>query len=197
MGKAEQTRRMIIEKAAPIFNKKGYLGTSISDLTKSAGLTKGAIYGNFKDKNEIALQVFDYNVNKITEELMAEVFKSDDAVEMLLTVADFFLKNAIDIYKRGGCPIINAAADSDDINISLNRKVKEKIEWLKSMIARIIDGGIAKKKFISSVDSNSFASVAISLIEGGSLLSKTTGDMEFLRNSINQLKTQIMSIKNP
>jgi len=50
MGKAEQTRRMIIEKAAPIFNKKGYLGTSISDLTKSTGLTKGAIYGNFKDK---------------------------------------------------------------------------------------------------------------------------------------------------
>ena len=195
MGKAEQTRQLIIEKAAPIFNKKGYLGTSISDLTESTGLTKGAIYGNFKNKNEIALEAFEYNANKIISEFMSEVFKSDDAIEMLLSVADFFLNNSADIYKRGGCPIINAAADSDDTNIYLNRKVKEQIEGLRSMIAQIIDEGIAKDKIISSVNSNTFASVAISLIEGGSLLSKTTGDMKFLSNSIKQLKEMIINIK--
>jgi TetR/AcrR family transcriptional regulator, transcriptional repressor for nem operon len=195
MGKAEQTRQRIIEKSAPLFNKKGYLGTSISDLTKSTGLTKGAIYGNFKNKNEIALEAFEFNIGKVIGDLMKDVTKSNDAIDMLMAIADFFLHNAIDIYKRGGCPIVNAAADSDDTNLLLNKKVKEKIEGLKSMIVQIINEGIKKGRIIPSVNSPSFASVAISLIEGGSLLSKTTGDMEFLRNSINQLKALVMTIK--
>ncbi|HEV8130883.1 MAG TPA: TetR/AcrR family transcriptional regulator, partial [Acidobacteriota bacterium] len=32
MTKGEQTRRQIVEKAAPLFNRKGYEGTSLSDL---------------------------------------------------------------------------------------------------------------------------------------------------------------------
>ena len=48
--KAEQTSEFIIQKVAPIFNKHGYYGTSMSDLTQATGLTKGAIYGNFKNK---------------------------------------------------------------------------------------------------------------------------------------------------
>ncbi|HAE68223.1 MAG TPA: TetR/AcrR family transcriptional regulator, partial [Sphingobacterium sp.] len=54
MSKAEQTRQYIIEKTAPIFNKKGYFATSLSDITTATGLTKGSIYGNFKDKDDLA-----------------------------------------------------------------------------------------------------------------------------------------------
>ena len=60
--KARQTRQFIIDKAAPVFNKKGVSGTSLSDLTRATGLTKGSIYGNFKDKDEVAVCVFQYNL---------------------------------------------------------------------------------------------------------------------------------------
>jgi TetR/AcrR family transcriptional regulator, transcriptional repressor for nem operon len=67
MEKSERTKHYIIEKAAAIFNMYGYAGTSISQLTKEIGMTKGAIYGNFKDKDEIALASFDYNFSKISK----------------------------------------------------------------------------------------------------------------------------------
>ncbi len=60
MNKAERTRHFIIEKAAPIFNTKGYAGTSLSDMTEATGLTKGSIYGNFADKDEVALACFEH-----------------------------------------------------------------------------------------------------------------------------------------
>ncbi|MFW6333752.1 MAG: TetR family transcriptional regulator, partial [Desulfosalsimonas sp.] len=41
--KSERTRRRIIEKAAPVINKKGAAGTSIADLADATGLTKGGI----------------------------------------------------------------------------------------------------------------------------------------------------------
>ena len=46
--KAEKTKEYIIATSAPIFNKQGYAGTSMSDITKATGLTKGVLYGNFK-----------------------------------------------------------------------------------------------------------------------------------------------------
>ncbi|RKM92681.1 TetR/AcrR family transcriptional regulator, partial [Aquimarina sp. AD10] len=61
MIRSEKTRQLIIKKTASIFNKKGYTGTYLSDLTNATGLTKGSIYGNFKDKNEVALEAFRYN----------------------------------------------------------------------------------------------------------------------------------------
>ena len=44
MGKAERTKIFIAEKTAPLFNQKGYAGTSLNDMTDATGLTKGAIY---------------------------------------------------------------------------------------------------------------------------------------------------------
>jgi len=69
--KSDRTRALIVEKSASLFNRKGFHGTSLSDIMEATGLTKGGIYGNFKReglnkkgvKEEIALAAFEYNVN--------------------------------------------------------------------------------------------------------------------------------------
>ena len=69
VGKAEETRQTIIEKAAVIFNKNGYQRTTMSTLTRALGLTKGAIYGHFTDKDELAVEAFRYSVRQMSERL--------------------------------------------------------------------------------------------------------------------------------
>jgi len=71
--KAERTTAYIIKTVAPVFNKHGYVGTSMSDLTEATGLTKGALYGNFENKEALALSSFEYN-SKI---LLAAIDKRD------------------------------------------------------------------------------------------------------------------------
>ena len=65
LSKSERTKKFIIEKTAPVFNEKGYAGTSMNDLMMVTGLTKGSIYGNFQNKDEVALAAFDYNFGKV------------------------------------------------------------------------------------------------------------------------------------
>ena len=60
MTKGEQTRRNIVEAAAPIFNKRGYEGSSLNDLMQATGLKKGGIYRHFSSKEELAAKAFDY-----------------------------------------------------------------------------------------------------------------------------------------
>ena len=47
ISKSDRTKQFIVEKTAPVFNEKGYAGTSLTDLTNATRLTKGSIYGNF------------------------------------------------------------------------------------------------------------------------------------------------------
>ncbi len=195
MRKAEQTRQTIIEKAAPIFNKKGYLGTSISDLTESTGLTKGAIYGNFKDKNDIALAAFEYNVMKIIIGVRTEIEKADTAIEKLLAIPRYYMKNFKEIFENGGCPITNTAADSDDTNTELNKRVKEIINGLKNYIIQIINEGISKKEISSSIDPAAIAAGIIALSQGGCLLSKACGDANYLKSSLKQTEDLITNIR--
>ncbi|MFT5691970.1 MAG: AcrR family transcriptional regulator [Oceanicoccus sp.] len=54
----EQKRRELTNSAALLFNQKGVLGASISDIGKNLGVTKGAIYHHFKDKEELILSCY-------------------------------------------------------------------------------------------------------------------------------------------
>jgi len=54
---ALSTRDRIITTAAALFAERGYMATSIGDITKDLGLTRGALYFHFTSKAELALEV--------------------------------------------------------------------------------------------------------------------------------------------
>lgn len=54
-GKRARTREALIDAAAHVIGEKGYDRTSLEDVARRAGMTRGAIYGNFKDKEELFL----------------------------------------------------------------------------------------------------------------------------------------------
>src|ERR1700674_4907506 len=60
MTRGEQTRKKIVRAAAPIFNKRGYEGSSVSDLMEATSPKKGGIYRHFSSKEELAAEAFDY-----------------------------------------------------------------------------------------------------------------------------------------
>jgi len=57
-GRGEGTRRCILDEAALAFAHNGYAGTSLNDVIKQTGLTKGAFYFHFPSKEALALEVF-------------------------------------------------------------------------------------------------------------------------------------------
>jgi len=57
--RSKATRKIIIEKTAHIFNRKGYAGTSLADLTVATQLTKGRVYDAPKQPANLLLGDFD------------------------------------------------------------------------------------------------------------------------------------------
>ncbi|KIF79459.1 TetR family transcriptional regulator [Streptomyces sp. 150FB] len=58
-ARARTTRRYLLEAAARLFHERGYVGTSISDISAESGRTSGAIYFHFVNKERLALAILE------------------------------------------------------------------------------------------------------------------------------------------
>jgi len=58
-------RDEILHKAATLFRKKGFKGTSMQDLAKEVGIRKGSLYYYFNSKNEIFQEILDKGFNPL------------------------------------------------------------------------------------------------------------------------------------
>src|ERR1700709_183863 len=52
--RAIRTRAAVLDAAAEVFAKTGYSATTLNDITAAAGVTKGAVYFHFPDKEAVA-----------------------------------------------------------------------------------------------------------------------------------------------
>jgi TetR/AcrR family transcriptional regulator, transcriptional repressor for nem operon len=194
MSKAERTSQFIIEKAAPIFNKKGYAGTSLNDLIEATGLTKGAIYGNFNNKDEVALAAFDYNLSYISKPITEMIRAKENSVEKLLAIPEFYKKWYVHFAERGGCAMLNAAVEADDNHPLLKKKVAATVNNWKKSIEKIILSGISNKEIKSGIDPSKMSSTFIALIEGGIMMSKITDDTSHLNAAMERME-QIINME--
>jgi len=191
LSKAERTRRFIIEKTAPVFNTKGYAGTSLGDLTQATGLTKGSIYGNFENKDEVALAAFDYNFEKITLYMKHRILSKENAIERLLAypiVYRDFLKIP---FLQPGCPILNTSTEADDTHPQLREKAVEALAFWKRSVENQVKRGIERKEIKADINPSQFAVILCSLIEGAVMQAKVTGKSGDLRTAMNFLEKMI------
>lgn len=195
MSKAERTRQFIIEKTAPVFNQKGYAGTSMSDLTEATGLTKGAIYGNFENKDKVALAAFEYNMELVYRGIRMVLETRTTPLEKLQAFPDFYRSSYLKDIFTSGCPIANTATEADDTHPSLRQAVNEAIEKWDSGIQKLVNRGIEAGEIKETVNPASVASLMMSLIEGGVLLSKSTGNSRYLKRALDQVDQLLSDIK--
>lgn len=194
ISKAEKTRQYIIEKTAPVFNRKGFAGTSINDIVEATGLTKGSIYGNFESKDEVALAAFDYNfgmVSSLVKTKMAGKPHTVDKLRVYLSVFSDFVNLPM---LHGGCPVLNTAIESDDTHGLLRAKAVGAIDSWYNHLEKIIADGVEAGQIKQGTNAKDFAGAFIALIEGGIMLAKVTGKMQGLKAAVKQGEKMIQDI---
>ena len=68
---AGDTKERILETALGLFAQSGYLGTSMSDIARQLGITKGALYKHYTSKQEILDSIVE-RMNKMDYERAEE-----------------------------------------------------------------------------------------------------------------------------
>lgn len=187
MGKAEKTRQYIIEKTASLFNTKGYAVTTLSDIIAVTGLTKGSIYGNFRDKDEVVVEVYKYNVAQLRIAMQAAIAQEKSPLLKLLAMVEFY-RNVFDrVMQEGGCPMLNAATEADDHLLFLKEAVQSSFIGWHQKVEKIIRSGMGDGSFKVDINPVAYASTFMMLIEGGILLSRTLGRNDHLSIALDRI----------
>ncbi|KFF15820.1 TetR/AcrR family transcriptional regulator [Flavobacterium hydatis] len=178
------TSEFILDKVAPIFNKQGYIGTSLSDITNATGLTKGAIYCNFANKEDLALKAFQLNVSVAIIPLFKLIATKEGSINKLHTITNYH-RSYYDLVKdRGGCPMLRVGIDTKFVNPLLFKAAEKLSQTFISGLTEILKEGIELDEIKPDIDVKKYAQIILSLIEGSSLLSFTHNDETYINNAM-------------
>jgi AcrR family transcriptional regulator len=79
----EQTRAQLVEAALRVFLRRGFHGASLDEIAEEAGYTTGAVYSNFKGKDDLFLAVLDAEAQRrfpLHTELMLQAGSIEDGL---------------------------------------------------------------------------------------------------------------------
>jgi TetR/AcrR family transcriptional repressor of nem operon len=169
-SRGEATRRRIIERSAPVFNCRGYSGTTMSELMAATGLEKGGIYRHFRNKEGLAAAAFDYAWTAVAEPRRRGLEECANSVDKLLLLVKNFVEYTGIV--PGGCPLLNTAVDSDDGNALLRCKAHAALNQWREGIADIVRRGQHNQELRRGLDPYSVAAVMIASLEGAVMMSR-------------------------
>ncbi|MFC3745299.1 TetR/AcrR family transcriptional regulator [Paenibacillus sp. GCM10012306] len=168
MRKGEKTKQFVIEKTSLLLNQRGYLSTSLAEVTEATGLQKGGLYNHFRDKEDLMIESFKYNCTLINERMEPAIASASTTAGKLNAFVEIYL----DLDFPGGCPIANAAVEAEAVSPPLFQHAQEAMERLLDLLVDIINTGMNQGEFRADANPRDTAIVILSLIEGGLLMNK-------------------------
>ena len=195
MTKGEATRQFILEQAAPIFNRRGYTACSIQELMDATGLEKGGIYRHFANKEELAVEAFQYALSKSVKTRTDHLEGIPNAVDKLKRAVAVFVETPSVI--DGGCVLMNTAIDSDDGNPRLRELALEALNGWQKRLTKIVIAGMRAGDIRSGVKPRQLANTIIAMLEGSLMMSRLQRTQSALRDAQTTLYGVLEGVRCP
>src|SRR5580693_5008554 len=93
--KGEDTRESLLQAARELFGEQGYAATSTEEIVAKAGVTKGALYHHFSDKESLFRAVFEQVQREVSDQAVVE-FLQPDSWEALVAGCRLWLDAHLD-----------------------------------------------------------------------------------------------------
>jgi len=177
----------VLNSAMQLFWRKGYMSTSIKDLTEVTNLQPGSLYGTFKNKRSLFLQSLDFYFLNLYTSINNILHSNKAPLERIYSFFDYFITQAESDNDRKSCLLVNTLleipAEDEEINI-LVREMFNKIEnEFSNVLLEAQDKGDLKKE----TDTDALAKMLMSGIFGLQVYNKMQPDQQGLKKIIHNL----------
>lgn len=185
--KNAKTRERLVAAAMELFYLNGYHATSVAEILSLADAGSGSLYYYFKDKEDLALAVADTYRKMLHGVLFAPVIsETDDPIEAIFKVLDNYRQGLIVSDFVHGCPIGNLALEVGDTLPRVANRLMDNFEGWVEEVERLLLR--ARDRFPDDVDLHGLATLVLTTMEGGVMLSRTKKDIHPFDTAVAQLK---------
>lgn len=154
MGKGAETRLAVLDQAVDVARRVGLSGLTIGTLAEQAQLSKSGLFGHFRSKEQLQLQVLERARARFEEAVARPALKTPRGEPRLRELFSRWL--AWDA-APGGCPFVAASTEFDDRPGSVRDRLVQDHRDLLELISTVFSTGITEGHFRADGDADQVA----------------------------------------
>jgi TetR/AcrR family acrAB operon transcriptional repressor len=190
-ARQENGRRDLMDIAIDCFARFGYQATSIDRIAKAAGLTKGAIYYHFKDKEELLFEAVKSRVSQFERRVISDIGSIQDAAAALRRVAEVCLEHATKSNHRR--LIVTLMVEALDTNARLSAQFRKMMHRFRAFLRGIIEFGQQQGTFRADINAVTAAGVYAGAVMGAEIEFYQDPEAIDLRNTLETFLDQYLT----
>lgn len=170
------TKEKLFDAAQTLVLAKGFAGTTVDDICKSAKLTKGSFFHYFKSKEDLGAELLmRYCATSKEAFLSGCCQKEQDPLKRIYGFLDFMIKHAKENGGKG-CLLGGMAQELSDTNPQIRSICAKGFESMASALAQDLKEAKSTYKPRNAFDPQSVAEHFVVILEGTMLVSKVKND---------------------
>jgi len=185
----EASRTQLVRAAIDCFARLGYQGTTIDRIARDAGVTKGAVYYHFRDKEQLLFDAVKDHVGEFERQVLAEVTPETDAMAALRRVVDVcFFHATVSNHRRF---IMTLMIEALDTNPRLSIEFRNILRRMRDFLADVVRDGQRRGTLRTGVSPEAAAAVIAGGIMGAEIQHYQDREQLDLRATLDTLVEQL------
>ncbi|MGP3998819.1 TetR/AcrR family transcriptional regulator [Streptomyces sp. 8N706] len=159
-------RDRLIEAAVQEFGERGYDRARVHDIARRAGLSTGAIYGNFRNKAELLAEAVDYGLAAASRKLGEELNRGAAAADVL----EMITAHLSDPRRRMWAPLMSEALAAGRRDGAVAGRVHAALHRAESHLTDLVAVAQREGSLTAEIDAAALARLVLCVSIGGDVL---------------------------
>jgi AcrR family transcriptional regulator len=178
-----ETKTKLLDAAIAVFIEKGFTRSSVDEICRRAGTTKGAFFHHFENKQEVGLLALERYTTRLITALREAPRERDPLLRIL---------EAFEPQPSPAClvAILTLELGADDVGLrdAAKQSFERVLDCLTSLMTEVVAQSPKK-----DLDPRAAAELYLATIEGALILARARGDISIVRSQINAFKSYLKS----
>ncbi len=177
----ERTRVRLLQAAFEEMYRSGYRSADLGAILAAAGVTKGALYYHFDNKEALGYAVVDEVIaNSVDRKWVQPLRNAKDPIDAVVRIVQSESLKREDVQR--GCPLLNLSQEMSGLDEGFRRRTAKLFKDWHDAIAEALREGQKRRVVRSDIDANETATFLIAAYEGYVVLTKNAQDARMMQS---------------
>ncbi len=189
------TREKLLNAAQRLMLAKGFAATTVDEICKSAGLTKGSFFHYFESKDHVSKATLERFASSMFQAFQTAPFlKKRDPLQRVYGYVDFAISMSRDPKIPNSCLLGTFAQELSDTHPEIRSHCARHFTQWAETLKQDLDEAKATYAPRAAIDTRSLAEHFIAIVEGSLILAKAKQDTEVMEKNLRHFKRYVKSL---
>ena len=175
----ERTRRRLLDAGFREVYQRGYQSADLDAVLERAGVTKGALYYHFENKEALGHAIIEEVIGEMTRQKWLVPLQAGNPIDTLIRIVQNTGTEPVEM--RGGCPFNNLSQEMSSLDEGFRKRLAKVLSGWRDAMADAFRRGQREGSVKRAVDPEDEATFVIAMYEGYISLAKNSQDAHLLK----------------